>query len=702
MESSYQPPVRKSLSDEELAARVNQATSSHSGIEAVMELLVAQEALRAQEDSEIANWVIQMENDGSPEAVRALANFRGGSQEHSPIEDTHDEPVIDSHPVEEEEPAQETLPAAEANPFSWFLRTNEAPVVKQSEPVEIVVEEPVVEVPVEETLVVVEETLVVVEEPQAVEASVIVESELHREGTESIDAFDQLLAAASAEEELTALEEVKEVTKADSSVSNVTIPSDENRDRKPLSQVFVWLGATATVVPILLVVALLSFGLSANAILTDLIVGYLISGILVATAALAGKRSGLSTSMVSRAVFGVWGNSLPLALLFLARVIVTALIVTVFTLALNGVETNLHLFDTVVLNVLGINISNGLIIQVLILTVVALLTFAKGGAWRIIQMVMSCIALVLVLESFGGLLTVNLKLSAPGQLGIMSKESLAGIALVVMVSLTLWFAIAPNLAKSIPMKQRGAKVFGAVLVSNFVMPLVIAIPVLLWLGSSTSGLFSAVATLPKWSSGALLSGVELSLIYIAFITLKTATFDLVALVRLKSNAVATATTFAVVVVLLVLFAQQPIAQQVEYLLNVFVLAAALLAGWIGMFAADVALRKIAYHELSLSRSYGFYKKFNVLSFVLWVLSLVSAVAFIPVDLRGFSFFGFALPMLGLEANLGSAALGFLVTVLLGIVLTIAARIPQIRKQEREVLAVESRREQLNDIFVGQE
>jgi hypothetical protein len=36
------------------------------------------------------------------------------------------------------------------------------------------------------------------------------------------------------------------------------------------------------------------------------------------------------------------------------------------------------------------------------------------------------------------------------------------------------------------------------------------------------------------------------------------------------------------------------------------------------------------------------------------------------------------------------------------ILTVAMRIPQIRNQEREVLAVESRREQLNDIFVGQE
>jgi hypothetical protein len=73
-----------------------------------------------------------------------------------------------------------------------------------------------------------------------------------------------------------------------------------------------------------------------------------------------------------------------------------------------------------------------------------------------------------------------------------------------------------------------------------------------------------------------------------------------------------------------------------------------------------------------------------------------------VNLLGFGFFGFALPSLGLEANLGSAAIGFAITVLFGALVTVAARIPQIRKQEREVLAVESRREQLNDIFVGQD
>ena len=85
-----------------------------------------------------------------------------------------------------------------------------------------------------------------------------------------------------------------------------------------------------------------------------------------------------------------------------------------------------------------------------------------------------------------------------------------------------------------------------------------------------------------------------------------------------------------------------------------------------------------------------------------MISLVAAVALIPVNLIGFSFMGFALPLLGFEANIASAAIGFAATVLLSMLLTYAIRIPQIKNQEREVLALEARREQLNDIFVGTE
>jgi hypothetical protein len=85
-----------------------------------------------------------------------------------------------------------------------------------------------------------------------------------------------------------------------------------------------------------------------------------------------------------------------------------------------------------------------------------------------------------------------------------------------------------------------------------------------------------------------------------------------------------------------------------------------------------------------------------------VLTLALAAALIPVTLFGFDFMGFALPYLGLEANIGSAAIGFLATLTFAMLITFAIRIPQIRKQEREVLELEARRDQLNDIFVGNE
>lgn len=716
MESSYQPPVRKSLSDEELAARVNLATSSHSGIEAVMVLLVAQEQLRAQEDAELAQWVTQMENDGSPEALLALENHRRSTQGIAPVDQ-----VVEVQPENEPEEATEVEAVVEieaeeveekessSSPFSWFTRTKETPVVEPAAEIQVV-EEVSIETPVAEELVVEEPVEEIVEEDPVVEEATgeeLIEevsvSDLHPEGSETVDSFDQLLAAASAEEELTALEDAKEVSPAvEEASSNVTVPSDEHRDRKPLSQLFIWLGASATLVPIVLVAVLIGFGLSATAVLVDLVVGYLVAGVIIGVAALAGKRSGLSTSVISRAVFGVWGNSIPLTVLFIARAAITALVLSVFTFLLDGLDARIPAFDTVLFSAIGINLTVGFLVQLSVLTLVGALTLLKGLASRTIQVMISLISVALVIESLLGLPFGKLALSAPGNLGIFSKESIAGIALVAMTSLTLWLGIAPNLSKSIPMKQRGFNVFGFVLAANFVVPAAIGVVVLFWLGNSTVGLIESVAALPQWSSSALVSGVVISLIYITLLNLKTASLDLVALIRLKSNGIATLLSFVSVVALLVLFAQQPDSQRLEYLVNVYVFVSALLAGWMGMFVADVSLRRIAYHELSLNRSYGFYKKFNWLSIVIWFASIAVAIALVPVNLLGFSFFGFALPLVGLEASLGSAAIGLAITVLFSALVTVAARIPQIRKQEREVLAVESRREQLNDIFVGQE
>ena len=742
--SNFQPPVRRSLSNEELEARVNQAMSSHSGVEAVMELLVAQEALRVEEDREEQLWIDNMRQNGSPEAQAALNSFLGISnpapvqEPVAPAEPPYVEPVqvVEIAPVVEtpvaETPVQPEAPKAPPV-FTWLNPAPPTPVAKPEvvEVPEVIAEPEVVEEVSEEAIieaiqpeqpstfswftkteepeaqpedVVVEETLVEIVE-------VLPEEELAPSGSESETEFEMLLAAAAAEEELTALEESekKSVATLVATESNVLIPSDEHRNRGPLSQLWVWLGASATIVPVLLVWLLISLGLNATAITVSLVGGYLVSGLLIAVAAIAGKRSGLSTATISRSVFGVWGNSIPLTFAFFVRVVVAAILVSVFTLLMNQLGVMQEEFATVLLDVAGIEFTLGLVFQIVFVLAAATIASLRGSLGRTVQVLISVVGLILFIESFAAIAGQSVSFTAVGRTELVSLTGLAGFALVVMVNLTLWFALAPNISKAIPMSVRGIKVFSAVLVANFAVPALVGVLAVLWLGSlstltATDSLSpqQVLEVLPTWAQGTLTAGAALTIFFSTILSLRTAALDYISLFRTKSRITGLVLTVVATVLLLALFAQQPDSQQVTYLSNLFVLVAAGSAGWIGIFAADVAIRRQAYHELSLSRSYGLYKKFNVLALITWVLTLALAVALIPVTLFGFDFMGFALPYLGLEANIGSAAIGFLATLTFGMLITFAIRIPQIRKQEREVLELEARRDQLNDIFVGNE
>ena len=681
MESSrYEPPIRRSLSDEDLAKRVNEATANHNGMEAVMDLLVAQEALRAQEDAELEAWVEQMEADGSPEAIAALAKFQG--KDFVPQTDQFDyvATVVSEPEIQEEEPKVE-------EPFSWFSKPDE-PDEAEAAPDDVQVE-------------------TVVEVIEIVEDSSVPE-ELAPVGAETTTDFERLLNAASAEEEATALEDDKVL---ETGPTNLLVPSDEHRNRKPISQLLVWLGASAVLVPVLLSLVLTGFGLSAQSIALDLTIGYLVSGALIATAGLAGKRSGLSTAIISRAVFGVWGNSFPLSLVTVSRLILSTVILSATLLFADGLSSQVQPFDTVLTEIVGIKLTFGYIFGLALLALVFGIAILRGKLSRVVLLVLSLVAFAALLVSLVGLTSKPLGFTATGTIGFMSNQSLAAIALVIALQLTLWVELAPNLSKAIPMKPRGIKVFFAILGSQAFIPLAVSLVALSFIGSIISSVFRVdelgpirglVALLPSWSSALLVAAVLLSLVYASVLSLKSLSLDLIALIRLRSRLLATSLAAVLIAMLLLQFVQQPELRTVEYLTSMLVLSALLSAGWIGMFIADVGLRKIAYHELSLNRSYGYYGRFNLLSLGIWIIILVIALLLVPVNLVGLNFTGALAGTIGLDSSLGSQAIAIGLVIVSGMLLTVIARIPQIRKQEKEVLAVESRREQLNDIFIGQE
>ncbi len=703
MESNqFLPPVRKSLTFEELAARVEYATSTRMGLEAMMDLVVAQEALRAQEDKEIEEWLEQMEANGSPEALRAAENFRRTQSGQAELPQVQSQPV-----VEEVETSTGT--------FSWFTQPDPEEEVEEVVVAEIPLAEAVEEI-LEEEEPVVEQVLLeesIPEEQEGVQGWSLVEPV----GTETADEFEHLLASAAAEEEMTALEELENINVTDSveqeeAAGNILIPSDEHRNRKPLSQILVWLGVSATVVPVLLTWLLITFGLSANAVIADLVAGYFVAGTVIATASLAGKRSGLPTSIVSRAVYGVWGNAIPGTLVFVVRATVAALLIAFTALLINGTDPSIPNLTESAATIGTFDLTIGLVASLIAVLLVTAVSFVRGIGSRVLQVVLSSSALAATIIALVGISTKKLELVTPGVAEITSKESLVGFALVVMVVTVLWAAVAPNLAKAIPMRERGLRVFGWVAVANFIAPALVAITALSWLGPRAkqlavivpldlSALLKIVMELPQYSRIALVTGIAITLSYALLLTLKTAVLDLTALLPMKRVA-ASLLTVLVVVGALVLFSVQPMNVSLTYLVNVFVLLSLLSAGWIGMLVTDVALRRIAYHELSLSRSYGFYKRFSIISIASWAITIATAVAFIPVNLKGFDFTGFGLASIGLERNEYSAPVGFLISLAAGVILTLIARIPEVRKQEREVLQVESRREQLNNIFLGQE
>ncbi|NBW73903.1 MAG: hypothetical protein EBR26_05850, partial [Microbacteriaceae bacterium] len=492
--------------------------------------------------------------------------------------------------------------------------------------------------------------------PEVLIEEVVVE-ELAPVGEESVAEFEKLLSSAAPEETATALEE-----SSGTAPSNIVVPGDEYRDRKPISQFFGWLGVSSVLTPLLLTYVLVESGLTAQAIAFDLVIGYLAAGLFIATAGLAGKRSGLSTAVISRAVFGVWGNSIPLSLLVISRLLIAAIVISLVVVLGDGVSPMLQPFDTVLLNVAGLNMTAGFAVGLVFLTIVLGFTLLRGKVSRISLLVLSSGAALIMAAFLVGVSQENLVMLAPGTQGPTSFESLAATALIFVVVVVTWVGVAPNLSKAVPMKPRGWKVFVSILGAQFVLPVVISLLLLSWIGPAVlvtpavgelRSIPGLVTSLPNWTQLVIIVGIALSLLYMASLNLKTTSLDLIALFRIRSRILSSVLSWFLVALVLFWFVQQPAGRTVEYLVNVFVLVAMLSAGWVGMFVADVGVRKIAYHELSLNRAYGFYGKFNWLSIAIWLVTVGVSVAVIPVNLMGFGFTGALAPSLGLDDSLAS-------------------------------------------------
>lgn len=726
--TNFTPPARRSMTDSEIQDALGNAQADEAGIMAAMELLETQAQLRDIEKMEFSAWVIEMERIGTPEAMLAVENANRAKQGLEPLTSpTIAPPVVE--PIEDVVSrlnslyaAQSAQPAAPAEPVEQDQPESE------TQPVEQVLPEPMA--------FEVADVVEVAEHFQV--AEVVAVPDLIQEP--EVDEFERLLAAdtvVGAEDELTALEEelaehvyvppvaavaaVAEesllVVEADpgvqfessSPVEDLKLESlpKVSRRSNAFSQFWAWLGLSGSVLPLGLAWYVHSIGISYTQALLAIFLGALASAIVISVGALAGKRSGLPTVMLSRAPFGVFGNAAPASVLTLVRILWSASILAVlisFGAEFFAVKSITDLASTQTLTLAAVSI-------VAVAGAVTLAIF--GGrflfkAQQVAGLIGSAAVLTLIAVTFGTINTDALLAQATsGWLNVF------GIAVLTFSIFGLaWTSAGADFARKLSTSARGASVVGWGALALAIIPTVVAGYGLALIGSipkaETDSLtspgfyqvtmletFSAVIT--PWLGFVLVGSAAISLVVILAMSLYSSNLSLHSIGAKLRPALAQPVLGVVALVIA--------AAGVVYLSNIWqiiadyaLIAAVPVAAWSGIFVSDILIRRIAYHEISLSRSYGFYKSVNWVNLSAWVIATALGYGLIYSTQPGFNWTGFIADAMVNQQFWATTSFGIIIAFAFGSLTPLAAGIPRIKRQESEVLAIEARRDDLKDIF----
>jgi|GEM_PF-1112481 len=759
---NYTPPARRSMSDDELAIVLSQPHTDEASMLATMKLLEEQSALRAEDARLEAMWAIEMQVINTPESLQALNAFRtGGSaptnQAHieapvapvgsAPLSPYSDLGSVEAAPVAmplEATPIAQTAEVAPlsqttAEPLSLFeqiarakeLAAQSGEMPAQVEPAQLALNEPVV-VPEPQAPVAQFPLVPVAPAPDiSVTASAPSEPE---------PASDPFIEPVSVEQQITEFEEEREVN-----LDGFEAPSQTfyEHDEKPLSfddiievaplsaseyldearasvstahgpktnqsasaLFFNWLPIGGSVLPVILAVYIHSLGLA----LTDAVVAALLAifaAFATTTAgAIAGKRAGLPTFVVSRATFGVFGARLPAAFFAALKLATASVMVLLLVIASKGAVAHWSVEGAGATRwqLAGFSVALWQIIIGAAVLLVAITSFIRLRYIKFLNLFVGVIA------SAGVIGALAYQLSKHGFdvhfYYLESWPKTLGAAAIVFAALgTVWSSSGADFASMLRQTTKGSRVIGWSSISLLILPSGIALATLILLETKPStpellGLSSIVPSAFKPYAYGVFAAVTLLL---AAIELRSTRLAVRGLYTRWAGA-KTQTVLALLFVAISLAGWHFYSSQgILYNLKDYALVLSVpVAAWLGIFAADSLVRRIAYHEISLTRSYGFYGNYNAINLIGWLLASALGLGMLSSDLTEFAWVGFLAkhavnPDFWATSNLGIAA-----AFAVGVLFPLCFGVPRIKRQEAEVLSIESRRYELRDVLVTSE
>lgn len=687
--SQFKPPVRLSMSDEEIYQALGSAQASEDGIAKAMAIVEEQANLREHDNKLFAEWVALMQASPEPQARIALENVERAKQGLEPLPLTS--PNVD---------VAAALNAAHEQPESVDIAVEEnqsEPVIEEVAVVEVQEEEeeeplqsifadlPVESIPEPVFEEVVVETIEVVVEPQITPEVESVE-----------ESFDALLAEAASEATSSIMVTGDSGQPAvtfevdEPKVENFEVSADEDALVIEESQVAkaksgwwantsFWVLATGIFVPVVAAFLVLASGVSFGTALVGFSTGLVVNLGLIISAHFTSARSGEPNVVTSRATFGVFGASLPglaaigfaIALLNLTAIGATSSFDGVF-------DTELRFGDEFFA---GITYASAIPIA---LAISALLI--AGFAPRAVRWI-SAVSASALLVAFVVTAVISRELIKFDS--IDASVELPGVWLIAAATACVGIATygkAPKVSGAGPLANTIAR-WSALTIATVALPVaVFAHFALVFSQSQPTNGFALLRNLGLGGLPSVASPV-LWVVAIALFALLIVLGQIV-LTQLRAFGINTLRGWFAIVASLAATSILVLPDWATWLQLSQLLMVPVAAG-VGFAVADSLIRRGKYHEASLLRGYGFYGKFNIFAIVGYLASVALGFAISqPTTLA--PWFGFASWTTPAAPVIVFAA---------ALVWSAATGVPRILVQQREVAEVEQRKASLSE-FTG--
>ena len=669
------PPTPRSMSDDELNAEVMRLQSQPDGLMAAMALIEAQNLLRQQDSFAYSQWQLQaqMQAASAPPIV------------------SEPEPQAPAQVVPETITAEPVITPAEA--VAIVPPAVNPPVVSPLAPAPS-------ETSVDDIVAALNRNYENAETDQsgATEldqpVSVVQNDPVGFVEPEPIASLPTVAIETSSEPELEEDQEAIEV-------------AEVSRTKTSAALSWSWISVASS--PLVLVLA--AFLKESGASLAQALV--VIAGLIVTTAVLAGigsvaaKRGSSSIGVVSRAAFGVWGNVFPATVMLLVKIVWSIALLVFGARILSPLISSQPWFAVISAQFVFPAEFTALMLTAIPMVLISSLVAGFGGiAMLRAQQVAGAFSLIGILGIGYFVFSANsiLDLQQGQLLGAPALIDLA-IFSFILFGFTV-FSQSGDFARKLPVETPGAKVFFLSFVSTLFIPLLVGVMGVLWIfmAEESFGLLltdqlipTIAAAAPIWVFIGFVVAVGLSVLQLLANSIYSLAGAL-ASVAAKIPGAISVLLLAIVLLAGTLGSSMLLATSsvLALLIELLILVSVVAASYTGIVVADALIRSRDYHEVSLTRDYGFYGRFNFANLIGFILA--SALGFGYLNGTGTLTFwaGYLGDFTPAIFDVAGSNIGIAMAFGLAILFPVLFGIPRIKNQETKLAELDERREELKE------